>query len=118
MTSTAIAAIKTKAAERTTDQLMAALHHLEGQGQLGAEHRMVKACMSDVVEERHQLTEAMDALYGTDYAGTYTEALTLCLAAQAVDLPVVNLAGHPLRACACGNTCYLPADATDCPACR
>lgn len=50
-----------------------------------------------------------------------TDPGTLVPRARVLDttgLPERNMAGHPLRRCTCGNVCYLPASAADCPACR
>lgn len=75
----AIDKLKAFAAAQSTDKLLEALEQLEHR-QLSEPERMARAAMSDVIEERHSLTDHMDAIYGDDeYAGTYTEALRSAL---------------------------------------
>ena len=80
--STAAQKLEAKIKAQTTVQLFAALDMLEGkvtgyynQG-LSQEERLVKAKISDVVEQRHSLTEATEEIFmADDWQGTYTEAL-------------------------------------------
>jgi hypothetical protein len=68
------------AAAQTTDKLLGALMLLERRD-LTSEERLARAVMCDTIEERHGLSDAMNAIYGDDdYDGTYTEALVQALA--------------------------------------
>lgn len=81
---TALTALKTAAAARDTDTLIGALLILEQAGTHSEEERLTRAAISDVIEERHGLTDALDVIYADeDYAGTYTEAILAALKASA-----------------------------------
>lgn len=83
-TTTAIEALKAAAAKLTTAQLLDACDLIEAKATTTSDERLVRAAMSDVIEERHDLAEAMDAIYAdVDYDGTYTAALRAALATQA-----------------------------------
>ena len=74
--------LKAAAAERDTETLIGALIMLDAKGNLDEAERLTAAAISDVVETRHNLTAAMDAIYeDVSYEGTYTEALIAALAA-------------------------------------
>lgn len=71
-----------KAAEQTTEVLMGALLIMDKATALTEAERLTRATISDVIETRHNLTAAMDAIYADDdFTGTYTEALMVALAA-------------------------------------
>lgn len=74
--------LEAKIEAQTTVQLFAALDMLEGQvtghfnAGLSQEERLVKAKISDVIERRHNLNDAMEQIFmSDDWRGTYTEAL-------------------------------------------
>lgn len=78
---TAIETLKAAAAKQNTDTLMGALAILDAKPALDECERMTFAAIAEVVEDRENLTDAMDAIFDTEWAGTYFEAM---LAAQAV----------------------------------
>lgn len=78
-------ALKSAATARDTDVLIGALLLLDakGQGSLTEAERLVQAITSDVITERHDLSDSLDAvLFDEEFEGTYTEALLICLAMQ------------------------------------
>jgi hypothetical protein len=72
--------LKALAAKQSTDTLLAACALLDAQETTDAAERMTRAAMADVIEERHNLGDAMDAIFDENFSGTYTEALVLALA--------------------------------------
>ena len=81
MTNTTAPAAMTKirvlAEAQTTEALFASLLHMES-GEMGNAERMVRAAICDVIEERHGLTDAIDAIYmADDFDGSYTDAMLL-----------------------------------------
>lgn len=69
---------------RDTEQLLSDLAVLEGQmvGFGTEEQRIVAAVISDTIEARHDLGDAMEAIFmDEEWFGTYGEALTLAYAA-------------------------------------
>lgn len=80
---TAIETLKASAATKSTDVLLGALLILDAKGSLDETERMVSAAMADVIEERHNLSAALDAIFDETFTGTYAEALMLALAGVA-----------------------------------
>lgn len=73
--------LKAAAAKQTTDQLLTACDLIDAQATTTPDERMVRAAMADAIEERHNLADAMDTIYGDlEFEGTYTDALRLALA--------------------------------------
>lgn len=74
---------------RTTEQLFSDLEELDRRRVNGVlvkeEERLVSAMISDAIENRHHLTEALDAIFTDDYAGSYTDALKLAYVATVKD---------------------------------
>jgi hypothetical protein len=69
------------AAKQPTETLIGSLLMLEQVTTLSQAERLVKSVVSDVIEERHNLADAMDEIYADlDYTGTYTDALIAALA--------------------------------------
>jgi hypothetical protein len=71
---------------RSTDQLFADLAELDSRRVNGflplEEQRLVHAMISDVIETRHDLSAAMDAIFlDENYAGSYSDALRLAYVA-------------------------------------
>ena len=69
---------------RSTEQLFSDLAVLESQttGYGTEEQRMVAALISDTIETRHNLTDALEAVFmDEEWFGTYNEALLLAYAA-------------------------------------
>lgn len=76
---TARDALAAKVSSQTTDMLFAALAQIDKLE--SPEHRMVHAYITGELEERHGLTELMDAIYMDDnYTGTYADAIRLAYA--------------------------------------
>lgn len=73
------AKLQSKIDSQTTEQLFTLLKTLEGQmeGYGEPEERMVRALITDTVTDRHDLDDALDAIFmeSPDYSGTYTQAL-------------------------------------------
>lgn len=63
---------------QTTDQLFAILDIMEAKAKRTSDERMIKAAVSDTIEARHNLEDAMDRIYmDDDFEGTYTDALRI-----------------------------------------
>lgn len=71
---------------RSTEQLFSDLAELDSRRVNGAlpldEQRIVHAMISDAIETRHNLTDAMDVIFSDEnYAGSYSDALRLAYVA-------------------------------------
>lgn len=80
-------ALEAKIASQSTDRLLEMLdltdQSTEGRALTNHEHIVSMAIISEI-EGRHDLDAAMDAIFATDFAGTYTEALRLAISAEVV----------------------------------
>lgn len=76
-------ALTTAAAKHSTDVLIGALLVLDAKGNLSNEERMVQAATADVITSREGINAAMDDVFmDLDFAGTYTDAILICLASK------------------------------------
>ena len=74
-------ALKNNALTYDTATLLGALDIWEAKADLSHEERISKAATSDAITERYELDDLMDEVFmDEDFAGTYTDALRICLA--------------------------------------
>lgn len=73
--------MKAYTARQSTEILFQSLDVLEALDNPTADHRLTKAVISDEIEARFNLGDAMDEIYMDDnYRGTYTDALRQAMA--------------------------------------
>ena len=69
-------------AAMSTDQLLAGHGHIAKMDRPDKHHRLVSAMISDEIETRLGLTDALDEIFSdVDYAGTYHDALLAAIVA-------------------------------------
>lgn len=87
MTTSITDILKARAAKQGTATLLGALYILEMRTDLSLEESLTKAAISDAITERHDLDAMMDEVFmDLDFAGTYTDAIEICLARAEVAL--------------------------------
>jgi len=81
-TDSAFRVIETAIATKTTDELMTMHGLLDEQATLTEDERMIKAAISEVVTERHNLLAEIDAILDADetFEVTYGQAMARALA--------------------------------------
>jgi hypothetical protein len=72
---------------KSTATLLAAHGTLEAKADKLPEERLTAALIADCIEARHNLGDAMNAIFeDEDYAGTYHEALLMALAVTGTEI--------------------------------
>jgi hypothetical protein len=74
-------------AAKPTDVLLCSHGMLEAKANPLPEERLTMALIADCIEARHNLTDAMNEIFGDlDYTGTYHEALLMAMVTTGADL--------------------------------
>jgi len=79
--------LETAIEAKDTATLLAAHFAIETKASKDAAERLTAALIADCIEDRHNLNDAMNAIFeDEDYAGTYHEALLMALVVTGADL--------------------------------